>query len=134
MGINYHPDLGEALWCDYSGREPEMIKTRIAIVIVPRACQRSRLTTVVPLSTTPPRLVRPWHVRLDRDPLPEGGADEVWAKCDMINVVSFDRLRGHFRRWRGRREYHKMRVSLKELQSIRQGVLNALGHPWHGHL
>ncbi|UHQ18273.1 type II toxin-antitoxin system PemK/MazF family toxin [Lysobacter sp. KIS68-7] len=134
MGINYHPDLGEALWCDYSGMAPEMIKTRIAIVIVPRACQRARLTTVVPLSTTPPQIVRPWHVRLDRDPLPGGGAGDVWAKCDMINVVSFDRLRGYFRRWRGRREYYKMKVSLKELEAIRQGVLNALGHPWQEHL
>lgn len=130
MAISYHPDVGEALWCDYDGRAPEMIKRRLAVVIVPKSVQRSRLATVVPISTTPPEIVKPWHVRLGSDPYPEGGADEVWAKCDMINVVSFDRLGGYYRRWRGRREYRKMRVSLDELRAIREGVLAGLGHPW----
>ena len=40
MGITYHPDLGEALWCDYAGIEPEMCKRRIAVVIVPNGPTR----------------------------------------------------------------------------------------------
>ena len=131
MGIDYHPNLGEALWCDYGGIEPEMCKRRLAVVVVPRACQRKRLTTVVPISTTPPETVRPWHIRLSRDPYPKGKkGGEIWAKCDMLNVVSFDRLGGYYTRWNGRRQYQKMHVSMEELQAIRQGVLNALGHPW----
>ena len=130
MGIQYHPDLGEALWCDYAGVSPEMIKRRLVVIIVPKACQRMPLTTVVPISATPPVVVRPWHVRLQRDPYPNGTSAELWVKCDMLNVVSFERLSGYHTRWNGRREYRKMRVSMDELRAIRQGVLNALGHPW----
>jgi mRNA interferase MazF len=131
MAIDYHPSLGEALWCDYTGIEPEMIKRRLAVVIVPKACSRKGLTTVVPISTSPPEVIQPWHVRLERDPYPKGkkGA-EIWAKCDMFSVVSFQRLWGYYTRWNGRRQYQKMSVSLADIQAIRQGVLNALGHPW----
>lgn len=127
VGIQYHPSIGEALWCDFSGQEPEMVKRRLVVVIVPKACQRPQLTTVVPISATRPEVVRPWHVKLDRDPYPEGTKTELWAKCDMISVVCFDRLSGYHRRWAGRREYRKMQVSMNELTAIRNGVLAALG-------
>lgn len=127
MGIDYHPELGEALWCDYSGIEPEMIKRRLAVVVVPKACQRYRLTTVIPLSTTAPEVLKPWHVKLERDPYPLGDAGEVWAKCDMLNVVSFDRLSGYHRRWNGRRKYEKMKVQPHELQQIRACILHGIG-------
>lgn len=131
MGINYHPDLGEALWCDYTGKEPEMCKRRIAVVVTPRELQRYRLTTVVPISASPPEDVKPWHVRLGRDPYPKGTAKELWAKCDMVSVVSFDRLMGYHYRWNGARKYQKMQVSLDELIAIREGVLKGLGlHGW----
>lgn len=130
MSIQYHPDLGEALWCEYDGLAPEMIKRRLAIVLTPKACQRLRITTVVPISTTPPDIVRPWHVRLGRDPLPNAKPGTVWVKCDMISVVSFARLSGYHTRWNGRREYRKLRVTPAEIRAIRDGVLSALGHPW----
>ncbi|MUV12908.1 type II toxin-antitoxin system PemK/MazF family toxin [Noviluteimonas gilva] len=130
MPIQYHPDLGEALWCEYEGLAPEMIKRRLAVVLTPKACQRARIATVVPVSTTPPEVIRPWHVRLSQDPLPHGGSSDVWAKCDMVNVVSFARLSNYHRRWNGRREYRKLRVSLEDLRRIRGGVLSSLGHPW----
>jgi len=127
MGIDYHPDVGEALWCDYTGIEPEMVKRRLAVVIVPRASQRHRLTTVVPISCAKPEVVRPWHVMLGRDPYPKGNKSELWVKCDMLNVVCFDRLWGYHTRWNGRRKYQKMQVSLVELEAIREGVLSSLG-------
>lgn len=68
-----------------------------------------------------------WHHRLERDPLPDGTAAEVWAKCDMINVVCFDRLMGHYRRWRGQRQYTTLSVSLADLRGIRKGILYGLG-------
>ena len=117
-GPQYHPDLGEALWCDYAGVSPEMVKRRLAVVVVPKACQRMHLTTVVPISATPPVVVRPWHVRLQRDPYPNGTAAELWVKCDMLNVVSFERLSGYHTRWNGRREYRKLRVSMDELRAV----------------
>lgn len=130
MGIQYHPDLGEALWCDYDNLDPiegEMRKRRLAVVLTPKSAQRHRLVTVVPISATAPRDIKPWHVKLDRDPYPKGTAAELWVKCDMINVVSFDRLVGYHTRWNGRRQYQKMRVSLQELIAIREGVLRSLG-------
>src|SRR3546814_44721 len=127
MGISYHPDLGEALWCDYTGIKPEMVKRRLAVVLTPRACQRAGLATVIPISCTPPEVTRPWHVKLSRDPYPKGNKEEVCAKCDMLNVVSFERLSGYHIRWNGKRKYLKMRVSMDELMQIRSGVLASLG-------
>lgn len=127
MGIQYHPDLGEALWCEYTGMEPEMVKRRLCVVIVPRSAQRSRLTTVVPISATPPDVVMAWHVKLARDPLPNSKVAEVWVKCDMINAVSFNRLSGNYIRWNGERKYQKMKISMDELKAIRAGVRAALG-------
>lgn len=127
MGIQYHPELGEALWCEYQGLEPEMCKRRLAVVISPKSVQRWKLATVVPVSATPPEEVKPWHVKLGRDPYPKGKAPELWVKCDMINVVSFDRLWGYHTRWNGRRQYQKMRVSLDELNAIRKAVAMSLG-------
>lgn len=131
MAINYYPDLGEALWCEYTGRVPEMCKRRLAIVVTPREVQRFRLVTVVPVSATPPNEVRPWNVRLTRDPYPQGKAGEVWAQCDMVNVVSFDRLWGYHTRWNGARKYQKMQVGLADLIAVREAVLKGLGlHGW----
>lgn len=127
MGIRYHPKIGEALWCDFSGKEPEMVKRRLAVVIIPKACQRPQLTTVVPISCTPPQNVRPWHVKLGRDPYPKGTKSELWVKCDMISVVCFDRLFGYHYRWNGERKYATMQVSMYELIAIKAGVLAALG-------
>ena len=127
MAIAFHPSLGEALWCDYDGMPPEMVKRRLAVVVSPKQCQRHRLVTVVPISATPPQVVRPWHVRLQRDPLPRGAKPEVWVKCDMVNVVSFDRLHGHYTRWNGRRQFQSLQVSNEELAAIRCGILRAFG-------
>lgn len=127
MGISYHPAIGEALWCDYAGIEPEMVKHRLVVVIVPKASQRYNLTTVVPISATAPPELKPWHVKLGRDPYPKGTAKELWAKCDMINVVCFERLSGYHYRWNGARKYQTMKVSAEELVAIRRGVLHSLG-------
>lgn len=131
MGIDYHPAVGEALWCDYKGIEPEMVKRRLVVVVSPKATQRYHLTTVVPISSTAPEIIKPWHVKLSRDPYPKGDKPELWVKCDMLNVVCFERLLGYHTRWAGKRQYHKMQVSLPELQAIRQGILISLGlnHP-----
>ncbi len=127
MPITYHPSIGEALWCDFSGIEPEMVKQRLVVVVSPKASQRFDLTTVVPISATAPRTQSPWHVMLERDPFPRGNKPQLWVKCDMINVVCFRRLSGNYYRWNGARKYQKMHVSLTELRAIRRGISAALG-------
>ena len=71
--------------------------------------------------------MKPWQVRLDRDPYPLGTTPEVWAKCDMVGVVCFDRLSGFYTRWNGKRQYRRMAVSATELRRIREGILASLG-------
>ena len=85
---------------------------------------------MVPLSTTRPAPVEPFHHRLDPQSLPARYARaETWAKCDMLCTVSFDRL-DRVRAGRnpdGSRRYVVHRVLPEDLLAIRRGVLAALG-------
>ena len=128
--LPYHPKQGEVLRCDYSGLvPPEMDKIRCVVVISPKFINRPDLCTVIPLSTTAPQDIQPYHVLLDHDPQPKPGGAPVWAKCDMLMTVSFARLSGF---WVGmdendRRRYVAKHVSGLELGKIRQATLAALG-------
>lgn len=130
--LPYYPNPGEVLRCDYSRLvPPEMDKVRFAVVLSPRLRHRKDLCTVVPISTTAPAYPQPFHVKLDKDPYPEGDpAAEVWVKCDMLMTVSFARLSAY---WRGKhpqtgkRNYVTLRISAAELRRVRGGVLNAIG-------
>ena len=133
--LPYHPRQREVLRCDYSGLvPPEMCKVRWAVVVSPKFLNRPNLCTVVPLSTTTPQNIQPYHVKLDRDPCPAPSGEDVWAKCDMIMTVSFSRLAGAWsgKRPDGKRNYVALAVSQGEFTRINQGVLAALGlsHLW----
>ena len=133
MGLMYYPSAGEIVVCRYGDQviEPEMRKSRPAVVIGPRLRNRAKLVTVVPLSTTEPSPLLDYHCRLDMTSvLPEPfDAAVMWAKCDMVSSVSLDRLdrfkepyqRGGARRWR------TGQVSKAQLASIRAAVLCGLG-------
>lgn len=133
--LPYHPKQGEVLRCDYSGLvPPEMDKVRCVVVISPKFINRPNLCTVVPLSTTEPKHLEPYHVLMDYDPSPNASGAPVWAKCDMVMTVSFSRLSGFWdgKDQDGRRRYVPRHVSGLELGKIRQGTLAALGlaHLW----
>lgn len=94
MPLSIHPEVGTILVCNYSGfREPEMVKSRLAVVISPRLKRRNNLCTVVPLSTTDPQPVEEFHhlVTLPRE-VPGFEGLSKWAKCDMLATVGFHRL------------------------------------------
>lgn len=137
--LPFHPKIGEVLRCDYRDLiDPEMSKVRLVVVVSPKFLDRPNLCTVVPLSTTPPRVPVGYHVQLDRDPHPESlPGTIVWAKCDMVMTVSFARLSAI---WHGKindkRNYVTISVSQKELGDIRRAVLFSLGlaHLWKGSL
>lgn len=67
--------------------------------------------------------------RLLQNPLPHSTAPEVWAKCDMVAVVSIDRLdlvrtpRGA----NGTRQYLSLSIGADQFEAIRRGVVQALG-------
>jgi len=116
--------------CDFRGFEqPEMVKRRPVVVLASHKTN-SKLVAVVPLSTTGPTTLEVHHHRLLRNPLPVDANEPVWAKCDMVAVVSTERLdliRTNRRRPDGKREYLTSKVGQEQFDSIRRGVAHALG-------
>lgn len=128
--LPYHPKIGEALRCDFSNLvPPEMDKARWVVVVSPKHINRANLCAVVPLSTTVPKSVQPWHVKMDSDPNPKASGETVWAKCDMVMSVSFARLSAYWdgKTTDGKRNYVTIFVSNSELSRIQKGILYSLG-------
>jgi uncharacterized protein YifN (PemK superfamily) len=128
MPLQHQPKRRTVLFCDFRGFiAPEIIKRRPVVVVAVHK-RNARLVTVVPLSTTPPNIVETHHYRLKRNPLP-GAVAETWAKCDMIAVVSVERLDlvRTPRDASGRRRYLPLEVDQEEFDAIRRGVVSALG-------
>jgi mRNA interferase MazF len=127
-----HPPLGLIVTCDFDGlRVPEMVKRRPVVVLSPKMRGREALCTVVPLSTTAPDPVQPYHAQIDISPLlPDRWASQgVWIKGDMLYTVSLRRL--DFLRFgkdaNGRRIYYLKSLSSENLSIIRRCVLRGLG-------
>ncbi|HJT97379.1 MAG TPA: type II toxin-antitoxin system PemK/MazF family toxin [Rhodanobacteraceae bacterium] len=129
MPLLYHPKIGDVLICEFPSclREPEMIKKRPAIVVTREHKGRARLCTVVPLSTTEPASMQPYHVRIGEESLPKSLRSRGhWAKCDMLYTFCIDRLdrvRSARDRRTGRRSYETGRVSVDEIARIRWAIL-----------
>lgn len=125
MAITFHPKSGLVLICDYAGFvAPEMVKKRPVVVVSPDHLERAGLHTVVPMSTTAPTRIHPYHLKLDRNPVP-GMSGDVWVKCDMVATVRNDRLD---RIKLGRRgPYVTTEVTPEELEAIRTCLRYALG-------
>ncbi len=125
MALTFHPKPGVVLVCDFAGYvAPEMIKRRPVVVVSPAHLRRPNLLAVVPLSTTPPDPIAPYHYRLSGNPVPGSDATEVWAKCDMLATVRLERL-DRFRIERGR--YEIGYVSMEQVRAIRACVALSIG-------
>jgi len=132
MGLQFHPEQGTIVICDFKGFvPPEMVKRRPAVIISPRLRGRERLCTIVPLSTTAPREVAAYHFKLHVDPvLPKPySAKFHWVKADMVYTVSLDRLNLPFegKDATGRRRYDIRVIAKADLLSIQRCVLNGQG-------
>jgi uncharacterized protein YifN (PemK superfamily) len=132
MSIKFHPDQGSILICDFGGLiEPEMTKKRPVIVVSPKFKDRTGLCTIVPLSTTPPRPVKPFHYKLQTNPpLPSPYDKEFhWVKGDMLYTVSFGRLSLLFdgKNDEGKRVYDTRCITNQELLSVQNCIRNSLG-------
>lgn len=132
MTIIFHPDPGVVLVCDYAGfKVPEMTKRRPVIVVSPRFRDRDKLCTVVPLSTTAPKRVCPYHCEIVFDPLlPEPyNSPRMWVKADMLCAVSFERLTllAAGKDEEGKRIYDVRHISDEDLRRVRDCVLMGLG-------
>lgn len=132
MSLTFHPRPGMVLICDFNTgfKPPEMVKRRPVVVISPRPRRSTQLCTVVPLSTTAPKPVEPFHHRMDPHSLPGRLARKnTWAKCDMLATVSLERLDRVMvgKEPGGKRIYVADSVTAGDLEAIRRGVMIALG-------
>ena len=93
QGIEFYARRGTVLRCDFNRGSvpPEITKVRPVVVISPYSRRNTGLCTVIPLSTTTPDVVRAYHHRLEHNPVPNSD-EEIWAKCDLVQTVSFARL------------------------------------------
>jgi mRNA interferase MazF len=132
MAIHYHPEQGSILVCDFTGfKAPEMTKRRPVVVVSPRLRRRSNLCTVVPLSTTDPSQVEPYHYRLHTIPPLPAPYDKPahWVKADMVYTVSFERLflmrasKGPD----GKRVYDQRVIDKADMIEIQVALLHAIG-------
>lgn len=125
MALTFFPKPGYVLICDFAGYvAPEMIKVRPVVIVSPAHLNRPGLYMVIPLSTTAPDPVEPYHYKLLGNPVPGSSETEVWAKCDMIATVSAERL-DRIRVERGR--YERGNVSMDQVRAMRRCVVVSLG-------
>lgn len=132
MAIQFHPEQGTILICDFNGFVmPEMVKRRPVVVVSPRLRRRDGLCTIVPLSTTAPPEISPYHFKLHTTPpLPEPfNADYHWVKADMVYTVSHNRLILPFIKKDdgGKRIYDIRVIDKSDLIKIQQCLLHGLG-------
>jgi len=126
--VLYQPDEGTVLFCDFDGFvEPEIIKSR-PVVVLKKHSTNSKLVTIVPLSTTAPTHVMPYHFEFVSNPVPTARMGDItWAKCDMVVTISLERLDRFKIKSYGKREYVEGHISREDLASIRECVAIALG-------
>ena len=132
MPLIHHPETGTIVICDFHGFvTPEMVKRRPVIVVSPRLRNRRGLCTIVPLSTTPPDPVMPYHYRIHMDPPlpPPYDSPYSWVKADMLATVSMSRLSFPHsgKDASGKRKYDIRVVEEIDLRNIRECMLHALG-------
>jgi uncharacterized protein YifN (PemK superfamily) len=126
--IAFYPHPGNILICDFSTgfQPPEMVKVRPTIVISPHR-RTSGLITVVPLSSTEPVPMLPWHVLLPVGVYPPARG-LMWAKCDVVVTVALARLdRVRTKGPQGQRIYSMPVLPEATLAAVRGGVKAALG-------
>jgi len=125
VAIAFHPKAGTVLVCDFRGYiEPEIIKTRPVVVVSPNHMRRPGLVTVIPLSTTAPIRIEPYHYLLQGNPVPGSDAQAVWAKCDLVATVSVVRLD---RKKIARGCYSVGYVSMEQVRAMRCRAAISLG-------
>ena len=133
MGLSYHPKQGVIVSVDFDRGfvPPEMVKTRLAVVLSKPIQRRKGLITVVPLSLSAPDPPMPYHCQIDIPfELPKSwGQEGRWVKGDMICAVSWARtnllLLGKDRD--GKRRYQTEVLPTDQLSRVQRCVLNGLG-------
>jgi uncharacterized protein YifN (PemK superfamily) len=127
MPLTFHPGVGAIVICDFSTgfRPPEMVKLRPVVIISPRR-RRALTVTVVPLSSSMPEIVEPWHYPIAPGVYPPARGS-LWAKADMVTTVALDRLdRVMTRDSNRRRVYGIFQLSSHDVAGLHLAVKVAL--------
>ena len=133
MGLKFHPKRGTIVCVNFDRGfvPPEMVKSRLAVVVSKPIQRRQGLCTVVPLSVTPPEHVMPYHCTLEVPfQLPRNwGEGRRWVKGDMICSVSWDRtdLLRLGKDHEGKRIYQTEVIPDDDLTKILKCVLHGVG-------
>lgn len=125
MPLPYKPQPGEILICSFDevACGAEMVKRRPVVVVSSHVSHRRELCTVVPLSTTPPTPVMPWHHSLAHVTITGWrGQAPMWAKCDMLATVSFTRLNQPYLKSRSGRRYVLHTLSPLDASAIKHCI------------
>lgn len=108
-----------------------MQKRRPVIVISPRLRGRDNLCTVVPLSTTVPKNIMPYHHKLCTEPVLPAPYDSKyhWVKGNMLYTVSFSRLYlfTNGKDENGKRIYDARVPEKDDMIKVHQCILHGLG-------
>ncbi|WP_299281415.1 type II toxin-antitoxin system PemK/MazF family toxin [uncultured Tateyamaria sp.] len=132
MALQFHPRQGTIVLArfDHAFKEPEMVKTRLAVVVSKDMQARRGLCTIVPLSLSKPQFVMRYHCQIDPQfelPSPWGNQPR-WVKGDMLLAAGFHRLdllslgKGSD----GRRIYQTETISADDLGTIQACILEGL--------
>lgn len=134
MPINFAPHPGSIVRCDFRNlEESEMTKVRPVVVLSPREERNNKRTCiVVSLSTTPPSIIRPYHLQIALPGELPGGLKSraCWVKGDMIYSVSLKRIDFYrfSRGMDGKRNYYYDRINEETMKYIRKTIGYAIGH------
>ncbi len=133
MPLPYLPEPGELLICAFDDVAPgaEMIKRRPVVVVSVKSSHHRRLCTVVPISTTAPNPVRAWHHPLSGLSITGWNPSAaMWAKCDMLATVAFERLNAPYLKSRhGGRRFAKQQLPATDLRAIQDRIAHYLNLP-----
>lgn len=122
--LKFQPKAGSVVYCDYSGCvKPEMVKRR-PVIIVAKHKHHPKLVYVVPISATDPVPVYNYHLSMKSLFCNQYlGARKSWVKCDMLNIISINRLSKFGSQNGGYIPY----IDEDFLSKIKEGVKNATG-------
>ena len=132
MPLIAHPAPGTIVRVDLSDgfRPPEKVKRRPAIVLSRPIPGRKNLCSIVPLSTTKPKIELAHHFRLVLDPpLPRPyDSPEMWVKGDIVLTVAFHRLRLLFSRGEdGQKRFDERILDPVRFEAVKTCVRAGLG-------
>jgi uncharacterized protein YifN (PemK superfamily) len=121
------------MMCDFNTgfKPPEIVKRRPVITVSKARNDGAPLCSVIPISSTKPKVVRDFHYLLPSSELPkhlQGQYQESWVKIDMIMTVGFSRLT---MLWNGRdgngaRVYQTGKIGQQHIDEISTKLLNRL--------